>query len=392
MKNDKLEKFKRRFIRELLDKSLYISAAVEIARSLTAFATNRSWLSFIEGGIGTVDVMSKFVGSWSSDLFNIQQGWDSLVCSNTQQPLHDILIPILDKFPSKIINFHYNNNQSMAKIYKLPNGKMIGKDEYGIWYYTEEGSKQELLDFLYQETYNSIHSQLFSIVERTSRGKYSWSEPGSRFLLKDEVLVSIKSPTTDKHLKHIKAAIDAGIPRSIIFLGYPGTGKSTCANTIIKELGLRTLKFKYDPQTCDLMAIETIIDALKVEAVIMDDLDTVEGSASLLGFLERMHNKVKLTIGIVNSLAPFHPAILRPARFDEIITINKLDPQVIQEILGKRFKTLYPKVKNWPVAYIKELQERININPKVNISIQIKELDKRVKNQIRNLKEPTMRE
>jgi hypothetical protein len=383
--SEKFHKFKRKLVRELLDKSLYIAAGVEVARSITAFANNKNWLSFVEGGLGSLNVMADFMGSWSSDYFNIKQGWDVLVCATTQQPLYDILIPILDNYPSKVLNFKYNN-QSVSKIYTLPNGKSIGRDEQGLWFCLDEGKKEQLLEFVYQEAFKSIKSQVFSITEKAHRGPHKWSDAGTRFLLKNEELKSINSPTATKHLKHIKAAIDKNINRSIIFLGYPGTGKTTCTNTIINELGLRTLKFKYDPQTSDLQAIENIIDALKVEALILDDLDTVEGSASLLGFLERMHVKLKLTIGIVNSLAPFHPAILRPARFDEIITINRLDQEVIKEILGTRFKTLFPKVKTWPVAYIKELNERILINPKVNITQQVKELDKRVKNQIKALK------
>lgn len=383
-RSEKFQKLKRRFIRELLDKSLYISAGVEIARSITAFAYNKNWLSFVEGGLGSLNVVSQFLGTWSSDFFNGKQGWEVLVCETTQQPLHDILLPVLDAFPAKILNFKYNA-QSVSKIYQLPNGKAVGKDEAGLWYYRDESKKEELLDYLYKETFKSIKSQVFSITEKTHRATNRW-DAGTRFILKTEELTSIKSPTAIKHLKHIKTAIDKNIHRSIIFIGYPGTGKTTCTNTVIKELGLRTLKFKYDPQTTDLNAIENIIDALGVEALILDDLDTVEGLTALLGFLERMHVKLKLTIGIVNSLANIHPALVRPFRFDEIITINKLDPEVIQEILGKRFKALFPKVKNWPVAYIKELQERININPKVNIAQQITELDKRVKNQIKVLK------
>lgn len=384
LKNDKFQRLKRKIIRELLDKSMYIAAGVEVARSLTMFATNRNWLSFVEGGLSSMSVVARSMGSWSSDFFNPKQGWEVLVCSTTQQPLHDILLPVLENFPSKILNFEYGT-QSVSKLYQLPNDKTVGRDDYGLWYNQDEGGKEATLDFLYNETFKSIHSQVFSITERSHRSNYR-GETNTRFILKNEELVSIKSPTALKHLKHIQCAMEKGIHRSIIFLGFPGTGKTTCTNTIIKELNLRTLKFKYDPQTSDLSAIENIIDALKVEALILDDLDTVEGSASLLGFLERMHVKLKLTIGIVNSLAPFHPAILRPARFDEIITINKLDPQVIEEILGKRFKTLFPKVKNWPVAYVKELSERIAINPKVNIPQQIRELDKRVKNQARTLK------
>ena len=383
----KLQKLKHRISLELLDKSLYISAALEIARSVTAFATNRNWLSFVEGGVGSIDTLTKFVSMFSSDFFNLSQGWDMLICSSTQQPLHDIVTPILETFPSKILNFHYNSMQSMAKLYTLPNGVKLGKDDYGIWYYFESSKKDDLLDFLYSEIFKQIKSNIFSIVEKVQKGS-ARLEGNSRFILKCESPISIPSPTALKHLKHIKNSIDKGVNRSIIFVGNAGTGKSTVTSTIMNELNLRTLKFKYDPQVTDLNAIENIIDALKVEALILDDFDTVDGSIALLGFLEIMHVKLKLTIGVVNSLAPFNPAILRPARFDEIITINKLDPEVIQKILGPRFKALFPKVKNWPVAYIKELNDRLIINPKINLVAQIKELNKRIKDQSKALNIP----
>lgn len=381
-----LQKLKRRFIRELLDKSLYISAAAEIARSITTFALTKNWLTFIEGGVGSIYVIAQFVGTWSSDLFNPRMGWEVLVSETTQQPLHDILLPALDLFPSKILNFKYGSD-NVAKIYELPNGKSIGRDEYGLWFYKDESNKDDLLDFLYQETFKSVNSKVFSIVEKTHKPSQRKWDSGATFILKPENLVSIKSPTAMKHLAHIKLALDKGIHRSIMFIGMPGTGKSTITNTIINELGLRALKFRYDPQTTDLNAVESIINALKVEAIILDDLDTVENSVALLSFLEKMHLKLKLTICIANSLAPFFPALLRPARIDEIFTINKLDASVIREVLGTRYTALYPKVKAWPIAFIKELNERININPLININKSVKELDDRVKKQIKALKE-----
>lgn len=384
-KSEKFEKLKRRIIRELLDKALYISAAAEVARSITNFATNRSAFSFIEGGIGAVNIASQFFGTFSSDLFNIKQGWEVLVSQINQQPLFDILTPILDTFPSKMLNFKYDN-QSVSKIYELPNGRSVGKDCFGLWFYFDEGSKEDILDFLYQETFKSVNSQVFSIVEKNHRAN-KWDDNGSQFSLKPEKLTSLKSPTATKYYNHIKQAIDKNIHRSVIFIGYPGTGKTSITNTIIQELGLRTLRFKYNPQTTDLNAIEDIIKALKVEAIVMDDLDTVESPIALLGFLERMHNQLKLNIGIVNTLSNIPVAIIRPSRYDEIITINKLDASVIKEVLGDRYTKLYPKVKNWPIAFIKELDERLKINPKINIAQNIKELDNRVRKQIKALKE-----
>lgn len=383
----KYQSLKRKIIREILDKRTYLYAAYEIARSITAFATNRSWLSFIEGAFSSINVAADNFGFYSSDFFNVRQGWDLLVCGITQKPIHDIILPILEHYPSKTLNFKYEHG-GVSKIHHLPNNISIGTDQYGIWYSFENNKEEEVLKNLYDEVFKSINSNVFSIVERgakVSNKKYGFAADTS-FVLQAEKFNSINSKTSKKYLNHIKQAIDKNINRSIMFLGMPGTGKTSMANTIINELGLRTLKFKYSPNTSDLAGIENIIDALKVEALLLDDFDTVDDSINLLGFLERMHSKLKLTIAIANTLSTIKPAILRPARFDEIITVNKLDTEVIRGILGNRYAELYPKVKEWPVAYIKEIIERININPNININVQIKELDKRVKNQIKSLK------
>lgn len=380
--SDYFHQIKRNIVRFLLDQRLYIGAGLEFARSLTSFATNKSLLSFAEGGFGILDTITKTVSMSSEDFFNYPNGYKLLVSQLSEQPLYDILIPVLEAYESQVLTFQYQETIT-CKIYKTPQG-LIGKDGRGIWYYFDQNNKEALLKFFMQELFKKLNSNFLSLSEEEQSSASYWRS-SSKFFLRAEKLVSIPSAKSKKYTEYIKIANEKGIHRAIIFCGPPGSGKSICAATIVKELNFRTLKFKYETNT-NLKAIEFIIDALNIEAIIIDDFDQNEQSNKLLEFLENIHKKLKLNIATVNSLKSFHSAVLRPQRYDLIETIDKLDASAIKSILGRRYKDLGPKVKHFPAAFIKELDDRLTIDPNLNINAAIKELDKRVKEANKRLK------
>ena len=194
---------------------------------------------------------------------------------------------------------------------------------------------------------------------------------------------SIPSERCNEQCAFLKGYLDRGISRSLIFCGLPGVGKTTLAQTIINQLDFRTLKFKYQTGL-NFSLMQFIIEVFKIDAVIIDDFDQVGDSVQMLEFLEIIKRKTKLVIGLANSLKKFHPAILRPGRFDQIVRVDCLEEQTIRDIMGDLYSSYGQKVKKWPVAFINELCIRHEVNPD-QLENDYTELNTRVLKQLADL-------
>jgi SpoVK/Ycf46/Vps4 family AAA+-type ATPase len=180
----------------------------------------------------------------------------------------------------------------------------------------------------------------------------------------------------------VKKFIDAGMGRSMLFYGPPGSGKSCMSHSIMKEFNFRTLVFSASYDLNKMNTLEHIVELFGVEALIIDDLDQLGDTGKLLDLLELLNRKLKLVIGIANSLEPFHPAVLRPGRFDEVVLVDELDEEYIAEVLGKLSKTYLPLVKHWPIAYINELCKRSQFDKGAKLKKHYEELNERVLDQL----------
>jgi hypothetical protein len=57
-------------------------------------------------------------------------------------------------------------------------------------------------------------------------------------------------------------------------------------------------------------------------------------------------------------LKDFHPAVLRPGRFDEVIHIDSLDEGTVRSVLGEYADAYYEGAKTLPIAYISEFVKK----------------------------------
>lgn len=172
----------------------------------------------------------------------------------------------------------------------------------------------------------------------------------------DDAIKPLPSELAVKMTAYIKRANEQGINRSMMFYGLPGSGKSTIARQIIKELNYQSFRIKVE----DLGSIDvkSIIEALEIfqpDAIIFDDFDRVSRQEQLLELIEYLHKKVKLIVATINDRDALDEALMRPGRFDELVLVDTLDDAVIKNILGDDNIKYFDDVKKWPIVFIQEL-------------------------------------
>jgi len=354
-----------------------IEIGFNIAKALTLFAVHKTPFALVEGAFNIVcDIAGKNT-RYPQDYFNSNNGWRLLFSTEWR----GVFTKILAKYPSHNLTFDFDKS-STVQVIDLPIGKVgYHKNHYDevVYFNEKDASEKEFSDFLINEKIDELKSNVISINLKSEHEMSSIN-------LVAEKTFPIQSAKSQFYTDYITKCFDLNLNRSIIFYGPPGTGKTTLAHTIITNLGLKTMIFRWTP-SFNLESFLLIMRQFNIEAVIIDDFDQINTSNTLLGFLELLKKEVKVVIALVNSLKEFHPAILRPGRFDEIIKVDALDSKVIKSVLGDLSTEYYMKVKHWPIAYINELVIRSTLvsDPKI-LKKYHTELESRVKKQLDSLK------
>lgn len=228
---------------------------------------------------------------------------------------------------------------------------------------------EKVEDFMLKRVWNLFTENSIQIKSSSSTFK-SLSDMNRRGLSHSEQTITIKA---DDHIDRcesinsineantLKKYYDAGKKRSIMYYGPPGTGKSTIANEVARKIGKKTIRFFIDDIQEGRVDIARISRVFQPEIIIIDDIDRINLQESLVfELIEFLRKNCQLLIFTCNKLN-FDPALIRPGRIDQCVPITKLDDKVITDLLGEDLKDAYYKVKDWPIAYIHELRERVDV-------------------------------
>lgn len=170
--------------------------------------------------------------------------------------------------------------------------------------------------------------------------------------------------------QRIRPWVAAGLPRSVLLDGPPRTGKSTIAEQLVRlaevELGqpLRTLRvsvsdFGYLSPT----VLEAVVDLLRPDAVLIDDVDRLGSGDRLLDFFERVRLSARLVVVTANEPGKMTAALRLPGRIDEVELVVGVGPELATVVLGDTATAipaeLRATVESWPVGLVAELAQRV---------------------------------
>lgn len=170
---------------------------------------------------------------------------------------------------------------------------------------------------------------------------------------------------------------EAGLRRSVILHGPPGTGKSTLARQAAIDLKGRVCFVPV--QSLNSHRLVMFLDMLWVlnpDVVIVDDLDRLSPAELdfLLSFFEESEIQVPLVLATTNHLELLPDALKRPGRFDEIWAIDPPKGEVRTRVIQYLSDLEGVEISEEVATRIHEISDQLNL-----AGAHIRELIRRVK-------------
>ena len=133
-----------------------------------------------------------------------------------------------------------------------------------------------------------------------------------------------------------RAFLGKGRSRTFLFHGPPGTGKSTLARALARELDARVVLVSGAAgEKLDDGAVAQILALLAPGVLVLNDVDRFwqESTFALLHGLERLSQRPAVVVLTVNDLEVLDPALLRPGRVHEVREVAEPNRQSRELIL-----------------------------------------------------------
>lgn len=347
----------------------------ESGRQIRKAARNdRSVLvTMISSAFGLLDKVADLIEDVDVNFFD-SHGWVTPFSSDFSGLIYEMYRSLPRTIHERSKNAD-NDNNDMTKIsfVEIAPGVEIGWEDLPLFksafyhvpvkIYCDSDHVEDVRRIVSEQLWEKYKNVNVIVVKRVSRqamssdDDYNASSTSYLSFKQDDVHSLGSSARTELIAKNYSRAFSVGLSRSLMLEGPPGTGKSTMAQMLIKKLELRALRICVED--IDPKFVPSIMESVKIfkpDAIIIDDFDrcTFDSQACLLELSEWFKQTAKLTIVTVNDKNALDQALLRPGRFDEIVTIKSLDDESIREMLGPYADEAIDLVRDWPVAYIKE--------------------------------------
>lgn len=184
--------------------------------------------------------------------------------------------------------------------------------------------------------------------------------------------------------RRVEPFIKAKRPRSVLIDGRPGTGKSTIVRWLAEQVEGHKLRIPSADLGCLRPAVLCdLVRFLGPSVIMVDDFDRTYGATDLLDFFEQARDTFSLLLVTTNSLEHIDPAVIRPRRFDELLTVDSLGDNFVRVHLGPALWSALSAdhqeaVLKWPAAYLDELKDRMELIPGAVLADEVTTLGQRL--------------
>jgi len=267
----------------------------------------------------------------------------------------------------------------LSKIYDIEFG-WKDRDGYISGPYIKEIEHSEALSVLGRMIWENMGTTS-CVLKKKNRSEY---ENGTMIVSDDLEEEVYESQAAIEILERSKSFIDNGYNRSIMLYGRPGTGKTSIMKYIAREMGGHILRINVaDLDNLDSEDMLSAIDLLQPNILIIDDFDRVTRPEKFLSDLEKFNKKIKLFIVSVNSVSKLDDAVIRPGRFDDILKLEKIDKEIVDQLIGDVPKDVHDRLSELPIAYVSEFNKRKEILGVEKAIEEVVELEQRISQAIR---------
>lgn len=274
----------------------------------------------------------------------------------------------------EISRIELSMNETLVRHYSKRFGILYFNEHgYGTYlemrsaFWSSPGFKfKEMFQLLWGHHHNRIDVRTVQMSQYDSL-EFEFTET----VLTDDPWVGSAQDRLEKFCRGHERFVVEGISRTYLFVGKPGTGKSTFAIRAAERLGARVMRMDADSFVRHTRELIFLIENIQPEFLVVDDLDRATNLSDNLSKLLNTFSDFKIKnpgVGViftVNDESKLDLALKRPGRIDSIMDFEDLELGDRREILRAflpvdfgqeaEVEKLLEMTREFSPAYLKEI-------------------------------------